>query len=123
MDPSFTPLPPSTLLTLDPKTRINYELEYLRHNIAQKRGNAEGLNEWTAEQLVSMDQELRERIAFIGQHPLFGGIRSEGRPDDCVQRFWGMLVRMSEEWVGEVREVDAGYCRTVQGAMGRARVD
>ena len=98
---------------MTPKARINYELEHLRHDIATKNGNAQGLNEWTPEQLVKMDQDLRQRIAFIGTHPLFSEICSEGRGDHWVQFFWGKIEENSEGWVETVREVDSGCCRAI----------
>lgn len=126
LDPNFEVQDPSSLSAMTPKARINYELDYLRHDISIKLGNAQGLNDdnmFGHEQLIRMDQGLRERIAFIGAHPLFPEIRSDGRPDDCIQKFQGTLEKMSEGWVGTVREIDKGNCVTVQIAMGRAKVD
>lgn len=108
---------------MTPKARINYELEQLRHDIATRNRNAQGLNEWTPEQLVKMDQDLRQRIAFIGTHPLFSEICSDGRRDDWVQSFWEKMEEISVGWVGTIREVDCGHCRAIQEAMGRAKVD
>ena len=77
---------------------------------------------WTPEQLATQDRNLRERIAFIGAHPLFSEIRSEGRPDDCLQNIWGSLEKMSEGWVGTIREVDRVNCMVIQMVMGFAKV-
>ena len=115
----------ASLNAMTPKTRINYELELLRRAIGRKFANALGLNDenmWTHEELVRVDQELRERIAFIGAHPLFSEIRAAGKRDDCIQKFWGTLEKMSEGWVGTVREEDKADCKFVQMTMGRAEV-
>ena len=126
MDSSFEVQDPSSLNAMTPKARINYELEYLRHDIGMKLGNAlgsNGDNMFSGEQLVRMDQDLRKRIAFIGAHPLFSEIRAEGRPDDYIQKFWRALENMSEGWVGTIRQDDKGNCVFLQKVMWKAKVD